>query len=304
MSVKKMKFNKVVIYGHKLYSHTHSYPHHGYFKAFKHLGYDTLWVDDKDNLSNINFDNCLFLTEGQVCSKIPINRSSKYILHNCDGSKFSDIDVANKINLQFFHKDVASRGLTKINEHTYVGHDVVHQAWATDLLPHEFSENDAHNEVNNRECYWAGSIDDGTSQFQNGTELNPFFNECRKNNIRVTLINPWSKPATPEENRNKVHNSFLAPTIQGPWQRDDYYVPCRIFKNISYGHMGITNNSFVNKLFGDKLVYSENTVELFHKSIQKKKDPNCINEIKELIKEVKEHHTYINRINSILDCFK
>jgi Lrp/AsnC family transcriptional regulator for asnA, asnC and gidA len=31
---------KVVIWGHKLHSHTHSYIHNGFYIAFKHLGYD------------------------------------------------------------------------------------------------------------------------------------------------------------------------------------------------------------------------------------------------------------------------
>ena len=41
---------KVVIWGHKLYSHTHSFIHSGFFKAFKHLGYDTYWFDNNDNI--------------------------------------------------------------------------------------------------------------------------------------------------------------------------------------------------------------------------------------------------------------
>ena len=43
-----MKYNKVVIWGHPLYSHTHSYVHEAYNKAFKHLGYDTYWFHDGD----------------------------------------------------------------------------------------------------------------------------------------------------------------------------------------------------------------------------------------------------------------
>ena len=35
-----------------------------------------------------------------------------------------------------------------------------------------------------------------------------------------------------------------------------------------------------------------------------KSHPNAINEIKELMKEVREKHTYINRIDAILGCFK
>ena len=46
---------KVVIWGHKLYSHTHSFIHSGFFKAFKHLGYDTYWFDNNDNIKDFDF---------------------------------------------------------------------------------------------------------------------------------------------------------------------------------------------------------------------------------------------------------
>ena len=207
-----MKFNKVIIWGWKLHSHTHSYIHYGFYKAFKHMGYETLWLTDEDDVSNINFDNCLFLTEGQVDKKIPINKSSYYILHNCNGANYTEVDDQHKINLQFFSSEVFKYNLTKINTYTYVGSDVIQQPWATDLLPHEFSENDAHNEMNNRECLWIGSYSpNDRSEFENNTELDPFFNECRKNNIVVRHIDPWVRPCSPEENRRLVRQSFFGP---------------------------------------------------------------------------------------------
>lgn len=300
-----MNFNKVVIWGHKLHTHTHSYIHYAFFKAFKALGHDVVWYDDKDDLSNINFDNCLFLTEGQVDGKIPINKTSKYILHNCRGEKYADVDKSNKVIIQFFHKDVLKYGCTKLNEYTYIGEDVIYQPWATDLLPEEFYEPDAHNEMNNRECVWIGSYDPGDrSQFQNNTELDLFFNECRKHNIKVKTINPWSSPVSPEENRKLVRNAFAAPSIVGPFQRDTLYIPCRIFKNISYGHLGITNSTFVNKVFDDRLICDANPTALFYKMLEKKNSPAILEEMKSLISEVRSKHTYINRVQTILNWFK
>ena len=185
-----------------------------------------------------------------------------------------------------------------------MGHDIIHQPWATDLLPHEINENEARNEMRNKECVWIGSYDQGNSQFQNHTELDPFFNECKRNGIRVKIINPWSNPVSPKENRRLVNQAYLAPTIQGPWQVGDHYIPCRIFKHISYGHLGITNSEFVNRIFDNKLVYDANTTELFKKAIAKKNEPNVIEELKFLMNEVKTKHTYINRVNHILECFK
>jgi hypothetical protein len=60
---------KVVLWGHKLHTHTHSYIHFAFHKAFKHLGYDTYWFDNNDDVSGFDFFGSLFITEGQVDSK-------------------------------------------------------------------------------------------------------------------------------------------------------------------------------------------------------------------------------------------
>lgn len=296
-----MKFNKVIIWGHKLYSHTHSFVHQGFYKAFKELGYDTYWLDDRDDILNMNFDNCLFLTEGCVDKNMPKPKNAKYILHNCDGKYYSEIDNKNKINMQFFHIDVLKYGdLTKINDYTFVGSDIVYQPWATDLLPREIDENEARNEIDNRECFWIGSFDEGNSQFQNHTELDPFFNECKKNNIKIRMISPWSTPVSPEENKKLINGAYLAPAINGIWQKSTFYLPCRVFKHISYGHICITNNSYVDKIFDGKVVYDSDPTTLFYKALAEKSNPNAVNNIKTLMNEVKEKHTYINRTNQLL----
>lgn len=300
------EFSKIVIWGYKPpMKHTHHPIHLGYYKAFKKLGFDTLWLDDTDDVSAMNFDNCLFFTEGQVDKKIPLNNKSKYILHFCDGAKYSQIDSQNKVALEYFHKNVLSYGATKINEYTYVGKDVIYQPWATDLLPDEIDENEAHNELNKKECIWIGSYSpNDKTEYENNTELDPFFNEAKKCGVTIKTINPWSVPVSFEANRTMIHDAYLAPSINGKFQKRIFYVPCRIFKNISYGHLGITNNSFVNDMFGGQLIYDSDPAGLLYKSIDKKNDPKIIPYIQSLMKEVKEKHTYINRVNVLLDFFK
>lgn len=75
---------KVVLWGHKLHSHTHSYIHWGFERAFKYLGYETYWFDGGDNVSNFDFSGSLFITEGQVDQAIPLRDDCLYILHNCE----------------------------------------------------------------------------------------------------------------------------------------------------------------------------------------------------------------------------
>jgi hypothetical protein len=53
-----------VIWGHKLHTHTHSYVHEGFFRAFQYLGYRTHWLDDSDDVSGLDLAGAVFLTEG------------------------------------------------------------------------------------------------------------------------------------------------------------------------------------------------------------------------------------------------
>ena len=62
---------KIVIWGHKLHSHTHSYIHYGYWRAADYLGHEVYWYDDNDNVYDIDFSNSIFITEHQVCKNIP-----------------------------------------------------------------------------------------------------------------------------------------------------------------------------------------------------------------------------------------
>src|SRR5690349_5990415 len=90
-------FDKVVIWGHKLHTHTHSYIHSGFYEGFKHLGYATYWFDDADDVSDFNFSNTLFLTEGQVDKKIPLRADCIYLLHNCTDPKYRILERKNTI---------------------------------------------------------------------------------------------------------------------------------------------------------------------------------------------------------------
>ena len=101
-----------------------------------------------------------------------------------------------------------------------------------------------------------------------------------------------------------IQESIIAPALQSEWQIENKYIPCRIFKNISYGKMGITNSKAVNELFDNKLIYSTNIEELVKQGLEFEKNKERFDKIKELMIEVRDNHTYINRINFILDFIK
>ena len=299
---------KVVIWGHKLYSHTHSFIHSGFFKAFKHLGYDTYWFDNNDNIKDFDFAGSLFLTEGQVDAKIPLRNDCYYILHNVEQQKYrnSNVDRNKVLIIQVYTRDCLKRNELELekcihytkapNEDSY---SVLYFPWATDLLPNEIEKNinnyDNINTTNN--VYFVG--------MKIGKSDNIINSFCKRNNLKYVQVGGFSNNVDTETNQKYVSESIIAPAIQGNnWQVEVGYVPCRIFKNISYGKMGITNNATVYELFEKKIIYDsdiDRCLELglnFEKNTKEYKKEKVV----ELMNFVKEKHTYVNRIQLILKC--
>ena len=296
------RFTKVVIWGYPLNSHTHSFIHYSFHKSFVSMGYETHWISD-ERKSNEDFSNTLFIASGDQEKNIPLRSDCYYVLHNVDPKRYLE-HGCKILFFQVLNKTALSISIEKVNPYTFVASgdiNTLFTCWATDLLPHEIDPQNAKNQISRRECLWVGTFGDSVGKFQNGTELNPFFDLCEKRGISVKKINPWSKPISFEENMKMVNDSFLSPSIQGPWQIEQEYIPCRIFKNISYGHMGYTNSPAVNNIFGGELIFARDTKDLFYHSLEFKEDPSHIERLKHLMNEVKEKHTYINRIKCILD---
>jgi hypothetical protein len=76
------------------------------------------------------------------------------------------------------------------------------------------------------------------------------------------------------------------------------YIACRILKAISYGHLGITNSRHTYELLEKKVVYNENESQLFYDA---QTQLNNYELIKEQMNIVRNKHTYLNRINDLLN---
>ncbi len=296
-------FDKVVIWGHKLHSHTHSYIHYGFYKAFLYLGYPTYWFDEYDDVSGFDFSNSLFLTANQASEEMPIRDDCKYILHNTDDIQ---LRASQFMKIQTYTRDVSLRpGYIKIAPCIYYdrGGKVLYMPWATDLLPFEIDEIKKNVSLSPglRKVYWVGTMSK-EGEYSNFGELNPFISACRENGIEFVYYGIYTnaiKLIGMDENRQLIAASYMAPAIVGQWQKEQGYIPCRIFKNISYGKIGITNSDVVYELFEKKIVYNSDTYQLFYDA-QKAMETMTIDDLYELMDFVKERHTYLNRIDLML----
>ncbi len=291
-------FSKVIIWGHPLHSHTHSYIHWGFFRAFKHLGYEVYWVKEQQELEGIDLHNALFLTEGQVDEHLPKRTDCYYILHNWNPEKYQELFSHNRcILLQVYTHDCLQHTVEKIDDYVYgdIHQKIIFMPWATDLLPPEIDYIKASVYKNNRTktINWIGTI--GSGRFGNYQEIDNFKKACHDNNM---TFNHFTN-TTMEQNVSLIQSSYMAPALQGPFQCEKGYIPCRIFKNISYGQWGITNNATVYDLFKGKIVYNADTYQLFYDA-QTYINNATVEDLYELMDFVKDNHTYINRIETLL----
>ncbi len=298
-SAKNLPFDKVVLWGHKLHSHTHSYIHYAFHKTFKHLGYDAYWFDNNDDVRNFDFHNSLFITEGQVDGKIPLRDDCRYILHNCDMKKYSRLMAqGNCIILQVYTRDCLPRNVVEVDDYTFidVGEKVLYMPWATDLLPHEIEaiKTQVPNIQKDNVIYFVGSYMGGG--FDNRAQYDAFSRACQEQGVSLKQVQKVSA----EENIRLIQKSYMAPALQGKWQCDVGYIPCRIFKNISYGQPGMTNSKTVYDLFKGNILYNSDPNQLFRDAQAYLKNLT-LQDLYAQMDFVKERHTYLNRINHLLN---
>lgn len=312
------KYKKIIIWGYPITPktsadspspHTHSYIHAAFYKAFKHLGYEVYWFNDTFHPQGFDYSHCLFFASStDQCKYLPIELTATYILHNVDGRNLYELGCKT-MQMQVYTKDLyecnAPENITELHPYSVFAKSTdvscLYMPWATDLLPHEINPDNATNEKELKRCVWIGSYGGNLHDpFNNGSELNPYFEACKANGIVVYRTDPWSAPVSFEENMELIRTAYLAPAINGLWQKQQHYIPCRAFKNVSYGHPMITNNAFLHQIFGDAIIYDDDTKVLFDKSMAAKEDPQAIEKTKWIMNKVAQEHTYLNRIQDLL----
>ena len=237
---------------------------------------------------------------------IPRRKDCFYVVHN----------VNPKIKEYFRGFDLMNYGVltrtTKLSGWTEIQPNVFHHPqpwesysavqfyWGTDLLPHEIEANKPKNRVffgeSNRVINYVGTIGG-----EYDTNTRPFGQACWESGILFRTVGGYGNtgPVTLEENVRLVRESYMAPAIVTPSQMKSGYIPCRIFKNISYGQMGVTNSPYVNAFFGNELICDSDSYNLFHAA--KASLPHIhLSTLYTLMDEIARNHTYLNRIDALI----
>jgi len=324
--MQKFSYKKVVIWGYPLYSHTASYGWEAYYKAFKHLGFDVHWFHDDDFPLDFDFSNTLFIAEGFADKNIPLNDTSCYFIWYCPSPlKYISAGVKKYIDVRMpvvDHKDHVHNYSFNLNncakvepscfiekltsgvirvKNDYVDYEIsdfdkLYINWATNLLPHEISNDDVYLKRDEGKVYFLGTISP-QGVCENASNFKGFINECVKNNIAFYHNDPWKNPVSTEELTKITKRSMLGIEIRGPEHVRTRMIPERIFKNVSFGHLGMTNSAAVYEELEGNCAFSEDTSQLFYECMKLKNNFSMISTSQ---KFVKENHTYVNRVKGII----
>jgi hypothetical protein len=176
----------------------------------------------------------------------------QYVLHNFEPAdeKLERLDPQRRLSLQIYSRDAEARpGLERWNNVTLFDQQsrVLYQPWGTNLLPEEFHAPLPGNIRRAPFSFWVGSIWNNALNQGNRHEtaqLRAGLRKAGKHFVKVRFIPNCMNTAL-------VRHSSIAPAIAGGWQAENGYLPCRMFKNISYGHLGLSNGRAFDKVLGD-----------------------------------------------------
>lgn len=277
------------------------------------MGYTVEWFDNNDDVEQYDFSKTLFLTASNVDQNIPIRDDCYYIYHHCwckehqcaKEKYFQLINMNRCISIKCFWKPYLEEDAdwTKVEPFFYKSFKQKECVfpWATDQLPREIDKEIKRlgKTKKKKQVCFVGTISGG-GYGANLAELTPFFEEAKKHGYSILTSDPWSKPLSIRKNREIMRESLICPAIQGAWQSENGYIPCRIFKAIGCGNLAITNSWYVSELFEHMIVYNPDTKQLFYDAIKALESHTPEMQIK-LMNLVKKKHTYIHRIQFLLN---
>jgi len=303
-----MRFTKVFIWGHPLGSHTHSYIHNSYAVAFRHLGYEVEHMDG-GSPSEIPPGSLVF-TEGQVDQHVPVRDDLHYVLHNCDRAKYESVqDKCVWLGvLAAYNGSIENMEHIEPWAHWDAGSRTLFQPWGTNLLPHEINL-DWVDLPRRPLIHFVGTVV-STGMSNNWNEVEAFARSAERCAVQFHVhggysgggkrgpIHKHAEWPSEKHHRLLVQESYVAPTIQGKFQVENGYIPCRPFKNISYGHVLVANSAAVRDFFYPymQVVYNENCFALFNDYESR---PSY--DVRGAMEHVRDNHTFVQRIETIME---
>ncbi len=234
---------RFVIWGLTKPIHSHFYIHNGFYSTLRKLGIPVIWLEN-EKLNNSKLKKDDFLIAVDVCiNNLDLSDSYYYCFHNVSDSEKKNIKRNRYVNLQVLTNDAYPRFSCITNSLNLEGvsyfteaNSTLYQSWGTPYLSKEFLT--PKYVTYKKYDFFVGSIWNNKFNQGNLTIIKQYKETLKNFGIDFVSI----KGCSEFFNRIYVRNSAVAASIVGEWQRDNGYTPCRIFKAIAYGRLGIINS--------------------------------------------------------------
>lgn len=297
------RFDNVVIWGHKQlgwplqrFSHTHSYIHQGFHRAFSQMGYRALWADSPSEVIGLDPKKTLFLTEDQVDHNIPLWDGASYVTHSSSKEVYEERGL-DRLHLCVLTVKEKSR-LAQVPGTTVLDEVSIHdpsenslfQPWATNVLRIEDAP-DLIGKMNSNVVHYVGTV--------THDNLSPRFKELsqslKANGFKFRALQGVPEAKVPQ----LLSSQEFSFDLRGDWHREVGYIPCRIWKNLSYGLIVGSNSTLLSEVFGSRVEFNSSIPDLVDQVLQLSSRAN-----KALREESKhwvvKNHSYISRASNIL----
>lgn len=246
---------------HSLDSLRHIY--RSFHETARKIGVPTIWVpDEAQSRAYLRPGDVVFVTNvwghniGEAIDGVD------YVTHNFDGSHPLHVtaDDRHHLRLQVFTNDSFGELWDPVRLFYREGH-CLFQPWGTNLLAEEFY--DPVFNAGSREAVFVGAVWD-----DNGLGNVHAIEQLRVELGRRGLQWKHLTQVTDQVMLQEVRAARLAPAITGRWQVEHNYLPCRVFKNVSYGQLAVTNVPKFRELFGDAFVGGDTAEEMLDAALR------------------------------------
>lgn len=284
------RYDRVVLWGFTDSLDSFRHIHRHFSHALDRLGKDWIWIPDNANsLHHLAAGDMVFAVdvEGHHVRAV---EGVDYVLHNMDSSHPVWDGIGHFIRLQTYTIDCEQWGVEWAPGRRFDKEArTLFQPWGTDLLADEFLP-PVYNTSNH--VVFVGSVWDG-----NGQGNVRAIGELKRVLDQKRLVFQHLYHIGDQENIAVVRDARLAPAVAGEWQVEHNYLPCRYFKNVSYGALGITNVPKIRDLVGEAFFEGHSVQSLIENALDLPE--NVYLELVEGQQEAVSKYTYRESLEAI-----
>ena len=241
-----LQIQRIIVWGLRtVFNNSYHFIHGGFFLTLKKLQVPVIWVDDLPDNSQVIRSGDFVIAVNVFMKYLPIVKGAKYCLHNAEDEFVNRLDLQECVRLQVLNRDCFPTEEQKklgvnpllVGAANYDSSiNTLYQSWGAPLLANEFYK-PMRLEYKKSE-YFVGTIWDNDLGQGNSQVIPVYKSELLRRGIRFLHV----QGAPEKMNPLYVRHAAVGASIVGNWQRLVGYTPCRLFKAVSFGRVGLINS--------------------------------------------------------------